>query len=129
MYLKAAFTLFLSAAQVSAFFVTPNGVMKRPFVPLKVSLSDPSSGTEVEGSEEPEAIVEETAQVSTEEVTSEADTDSSEASPKTMKGTERFTLYVGNLPFCKIFPAWPTSPPSLIGFGNSLFISSFVLYF
>lgn len=101
MLFRLALTLFF-ATNASAFFVTPNGVARPPFVSLQVSLSDSSTNTEIplssEDADKPAA--EEKAAVESVEVVATDDAAADE-SDKPPRNTERHTLYVGNLPFCK----------------------------
>jgi hypothetical protein len=130
MILRAALTLFL-AANATAFFVPPTGVARRPFIShqvVKVSLSDPSANAEIPTEVSPEDVVEpieaetieaaevsETAEVlqAADETGSEVETssdDNKEDEEKTpsrvpIEKAERFTLYVGNLPYGKQRPS------------------------
>lgn len=109
MIFRTALTFLLAAVPASGFFVAPQGVNRRPFGSLQVSLSEPSANTELsqDSSEsleipaEPSELVEE---ASTEAVAEGAES-ASEVAPsaeqpeKSPKNTERHTIYVGNLPF------------------------------
>jgi hypothetical protein len=103
MILRIALTLFL-ATNVSAFFVAPAGVTRRPFVPLQVSLSETSANTEIplesaDDADKPAEVVAESAVESASPVVEGSST--AEPAVPASKSTERHTLYVGNLPFGK----------------------------
>ena len=98
MFLKLALTVFL-ATNASAFFVSP---APRPFVSRYVSLSDPSTSSEVQPKgEAPEDATEATMEVAapTEGTVVEESAEVLQKPP--VKNTERHTLYVGNLPYGK----------------------------
>ena len=96
-------TTLLLLANVGAFLVTPNSIARRPHGLLQVSLSDPSSAANTDvPQEDTEPEVAEVAPVEAEEVTEEESTEEEDSEAKVVpKSTERHTLYVGNLPFCK----------------------------
>jgi hypothetical protein len=96
MFLKSALTLFL-ATNTSAFFISPSpGAVPRHFVSRHVSLSDETTTSEVQPAEE---TPEEVATPAAEPVVAAASEELEK--PQVVKNTERFTLYVGNLPYGK----------------------------